>query len=186
MANKQKISILGGGALATAIVDNLNEKFDIDVFDRNRFDISSQEQCDAIASNLSQYDIVIITSGKFDNDLWGMWLVNTVGPAYLISKLDSMYRDKKIIAVTSYGSSWTSWPEIDLNRLVYNSSKSGLTTFLQGLIHRDSSKNKISILEPSKFQSSMSNYTGADIDLVVNQIKTIIDDAMHIIKIVCK
>ena len=186
MINKQKMSILGGGALATAIVDNLADKFDIDVFDHDRFDISSKEQCDSIAINLSQYDIIIITSGKYDNDLWGMWLVNTIGPAYLISILDSMYVDKKIIAVTSHGASWTSWPDIDLNRLVYNSSKSGLTTFLHGLIHRDSSKNKISILEPSRFQSGMSNYTGSDINLVANQIKTIVNDAMHIIKIVCK
>lgn len=180
------MAILGGGELSTAIVNNLKHKFDIVVFGHDKFDITNKEQCNEVVDGLVTYDIVVITAGKHSEDTWEMWMVNNVGPAYIISSLENKYTDKKIIAVTSHGSSWTSWPGIDINRLVYNSSKSGLTNFLYGLIHRDSTKNKISILEPSRFQSTMSNNTGADINLVVNQIESIIDDPMHILKIVCK
>jgi NAD(P)-dependent dehydrogenase (short-subunit alcohol dehydrogenase family) len=183
---KQSMAILGGGELSTAIVNQLNQKFDINVFGHDKFDIRNKEQCNDIIVGLESYDIVVITAGKHSEDIWDMWMVNNVGPAYIISNLENKYSNKKIIAVTSHGSSWTSWPGIDINRLVYNSSKSGLTNFVYGLIHRDSSKNRITILEPSRFQSTMSNNTGADINLVVNQIESIIDDPMHILKIVCK
>lgn len=183
---KQSMAILGGGELSTAIVNNLGNRFDIVVYGHDKFDITNKEKCNEVIDGLATYDIVIITAGKHSEDVWEMWMVNNVGPAYIISSLESKYTNKKIIAVTSHGSSWTSWPGIDINRLVYNSSKSGLTNFLYGLIHRDSTKNKISILEPSRFQSTMSNNTGADINLVANQIESIIDDPMHILKIVCK
>jgi hypothetical protein len=180
------IAILGGGELSTAIVNKLKHKFTIDVFGHDKFDITNKKNCDEVINELATYNIIIITAGKHSNDIWEMWLVNNVGPAYIISRLEDKYADKKIIAVTSHGSSWTSWPGIDMNRLVYNSSKSGLTNFVYGLIHRDSSKNKITILEPSKFQSTMSNNTGPDINSVAHQIELIIDDPMHILKIVCK
>ena len=183
---KDSMAILGGGELSSAIVNKLRHRFDITVFEHTTFDITNKENCDKVIDELITYNIVIITAGKHSNDVWEMWMVNNVGPAYIISSLENKYSDKQIIAVTSHGSSWTSWPGMDMNRLVYNSSKSGLTNFVYGLIHRDSSKNRITILEPSKFQSTMSNNTGADITLVANQIESIIDNPMHILKIVCK
>jgi NAD(P)-dependent dehydrogenase (short-subunit alcohol dehydrogenase family) len=183
---KESMAILGGGELSTAIATQLNQKFDINVFGHDMFDITNKDQCNKVIDALNSYDVIVITAGSHSEDIWDMWMVNTVGPAYIISNLENKYSNKKIIAVTSHGSSWTSWPGIDINRLVYNSSKSGLTNFLYGLIHRDSTKNRITILEPSRFQSKMSNHTGTDINLVVNQIESIIDDPMHILKIVCK
>jgi len=98
--------------------------------------------------------------------LWNMWMTNTVGPCYLIAKLNEVSKNQQIIAVSSHGASWTSWPNISSERLNYNASKSALNEFLSGLIHQGTTTNKISVVEPGKFSTHMSGYQGASVTII--------------------
>ena len=174
-----KLAIIGGGDLANAI------KSPSAIFSHSNFDISNKEQCDQLTVLLKDYDQILITAGYHGPDVWNNWLVNTVGPAYIVSKLEELYAGKSVIVVTSYGGAWPAWPGISVERLTYNMSKSSCTEFMSGLVH-SGAKNKITILETSKFQSKMSNYTGMDINIVAKQIDALFNSDAHIVKVQIK
>jgi hypothetical protein len=173
------LAIIGGGELAQAIT------LPATIFKHSDYDITVESECFALAAKIANYDTILITAGYHGTNDWNSWMVNTVGPSYLVSLIEKNYSGKKIIVVTSYGGAWPSWPGITLDRLTYNSSKSACTNFLSGLIH-GGAKNKITILETSKFQSNMSNNTGMDIVLVANQIRDIITSDVHIMRLQVK
>jgi hypothetical protein len=170
------LAIVGGGELANAI------NIPATIFTHSEYDITDESECVSLSAQLASFDTILITVGYHGTDDWNSWMVNTVGPSYLVSLLERNYSGKKIIVVTSYGGAWPSWPGITLDRLTYNSSKSACTNFLSGLIH-SGTKNKITILETSKFQSNMSNNTGMDIASVANQISDIISTDLHIMRV---
>jgi NAD(P)-dependent dehydrogenase (short-subunit alcohol dehydrogenase family) len=132
------------------------------------------------------YDIVVVTAGVHIEDAWRTWLVNTVGPCYLVSQLNKQAKNKHIIVLSTYGATWTSWPGITDARLNYNNSKLALSNFMMGLTHQGGSSNRITILEPSAFQSTMSDHTGAEIKSIVDQIDHTISSPVHIMKLTVK
>lgn len=187
MKEVRSIAIVGGGELAATIRCNAGELYNkIDIIDHNKFDITNQGQCDAIIPQLATYDAVIITAGTISTDLWSMWLTNTVGPCYLIAKLNATASGQRIIAISSHGASWTSWPDISIDRLNYNTSKSALNMFLNGMVHQGTSTNKITVFEPSRFKTRMSNYQGANVTDIAQQVLEVIDSPMHIIHVIVK
>jgi len=187
MKEIRTIAIVGGGELAKQIQriaeDNNNK---VDIICHTEFDIADQNQCDAIVAKLSEYDAVIITAGNYSDDLWKMALVNTVGPCYLIAKLNEVAVDQRIIAVSSHGSSWTSWPDIPTFKLSYNINKLALNEFCKGLVQQGISTNKITIFEPSKFKSKMGNYLGAEIRDMARQVLEVVNSPMHIVHVIVK
>jgi hypothetical protein len=184
--NINTVAIVGGGELANEIKRIATTTLQVDIFKHSEFDISDQQQCNQIIPRLSQYDAVIITSGIYSDDMWKMWLTNTVGPCYLIAKLDKTSIKQRIIAVTSHGASWPSWPEIPTPRLVYNTNKLSLGEFCKGLAHQGNSTNRISVFEPSKFKSKMSNNTGANITDVAQSVLDLMNNPMHVVHIIVK
>jgi NADP-dependent 3-hydroxy acid dehydrogenase YdfG len=185
MKETRTIAIVGGGELANHIKSSANNR-QVDIIGHNEFDITNQSQCDFIVPKLATYDAVIVTSGKYTDDIWDMWLVNTVGPCYLIAKLNAVAEGQRIIAISSHGASWTSWPGIPTYILSYNTNKSALNTFLTGLVQQDNSTNNITVFEPSKFKSHMSNHHGASPSDVAQQVLEVIDSPMHIAHIIVK
>jgi len=187
MKEVRTIAIVGGGELANEIKLSARNTYNkVDIISHSEFDITKQAQCDAIVPRLAEYDAVIITAGNYSDDIWQMALINTVGPCYLIAKLNEIAVDQRIIAVSSHGSSWTSWPDIPTVKLNYNINKLALNEFCKGLVQQGTSTNKITIFEPSKFKSKMGNYLGAEVRDVARQVLEIINSPMHIVHVIVK
>jgi NADP-dependent 3-hydroxy acid dehydrogenase YdfG len=186
MKKVNTIAVVGGGDLANEIKHIATTAFQVDIFEHSEFDISDQQQCNQMIPRLSQYDAVIITAGVYSDDVWSMWLTNTVGPCYLVAKLNETSIEQRIVAITSHGASWISWPEIPTPRLVYNTNKLSLGEFCKGLTHRGDSTNKISVFEPSKFKSKMSNNTGANITDVARSVLDLMNNPMHVVHVIVK
>jgi hypothetical protein len=187
MKKIKTIVIVGGGELAKQI-QRVAEDNDgkVDIICHAEFDITDQNQCDIIVPRLAKYDAVVITAGNYSDDLWKMALINTVGPCYLIAKLNEVAVDQRIIAVSSYGSSWPSWPDIPTFKLSYNINKLALNEFCKGLVQQGTSTNKITIFEPSKFKSKMGNYLGAEIRDMAWQVLEVVNSPMHIVHVIVK
>lgn len=187
MKDVKTIAIVGGGELAKQIQQSAEDNYNkVDIIPHSEFDITVQGQCDDIVPKLSEYDAVIITAGNYSDDLWQMALINTVGPCYLIAKLNETAVGQRIIAVSSHGSSWTSWPEIPTFKLSYNINKLALNEFCKGLVQQGTSTNKITVFEPSKFKSKMGNYLGAEIRDMAWQVLEVVNSPMHIVHVIVK
>ena len=180
------IAIVGGGSLANEIKRISTDDYLIDIIEHSNFDIASQQQCDQLIPHLSTYNVVVITAGIHSGDAWSMWMTNTVGPCYVVSNLNALSTNQTIIAVTSHGASWTSWPDIPISRVIYNVNKLSLSEFCKGLIQQGTSTNKITVFEPSKFQSRMSNNLGASITDMAQTILDIVSSPLHLVHVVAK
>ena len=177
------LALVGGGTLANAIHDLYTGH--LKIFSHKQFDIGSQSQCDSLVKELASYDSVIITAGLMGSDHWGTWMTNTVGPCYLVGKLNEQAKNQHIVVVSSYGARWASWPDISMDRLHYNMSKRAISDFVHGLIQRGSN-NHLTVVEPSKFNSPMSNNHGASAEDMSQQIIGVLNNNMHVITLVLK
>jgi hypothetical protein len=186
MKNVKTIAIVGGGDLANEIKRVATNTHLIDILNHSEFDISNQQQCDQMIPRLSQYDAVIITAGTHSGGTWNMWLTNTVGPCYLVTRLNEVSVEQRIVAVTSHGASWISWPDITTARLIYNTNKLSLSEFCKGLAHQGNTTNKITVFEPGKFKSTMSNNTGTEISDVAQAVLDLMSNPMHVVHVVVK
>jgi hypothetical protein len=167
------VALIGGGELAQAWQRKNLNNYDIELFTHEQFDLTQKKQCDQLANLLSQKDVVIITAGVYDNDLWNMWMINSVAPAYLVGQLIEKKYQGKTIVVSSNAANWTSWPDISLSRLTYNESKHAISSFLYGVV-QGKFCGTYCVLEPSKFQSNMSNHQGQPIEQVVDALDYVI------------
>jgi len=162
------VSIVGGGDLAKAFIKQTSHN--VTLYQHDDYDLTQQEQCQLLCKHLVNADAVIITAGVFVGDTWNMWLVNAVAPSYIICCLDEQQYKGRIIVISSNGANWTSWPEISQSRLIYNTSKHAISKFVEGIEHAENS-GRYTVIEPSKFQSKMSQYQGSDIGQVVNAVE---------------
>jgi NAD(P)-dependent dehydrogenase (short-subunit alcohol dehydrogenase family) len=115
-----------------------------------------------------------------------MWQVNTVGPCYIVDGLNAIANNQRIIVVSSHGSSWYSWPEIPTSRLNYNVTKLALNNFLTGLTQQGGTTNKITVVEPARFKTHLSNYQGAKVATVAQQLHDVLTNPMHVTHIIVK
>jgi NAD(P)-dependent dehydrogenase (short-subunit alcohol dehydrogenase family) len=186
MTKVNTIAIVGGGELAQAFVKHYQDQFNIDVIGHGQFDISNQISCDQFIPKLVNYDAVIITAAINDADLWKIWQVNTVGPCYLVAGLNDLATNQRIVVVSSHGASWFSWPEIPTARLNYNATKLALNNFLSGLIQQGGTTNKITVFEPARFKTHLSDYQGAEVEVVADQLYNVLINPMHVTHVVVK
>ena len=161
------VALVGGGNLADVFCEKNKNNYKIKIYTHSNFDITEQDNCNALVDQLLDFHAIVITAGYMGNDTWKMWLTNTVGPSYIINKLIEKNYSGHVIVVSSNAGNWTSWPDIDLIRLSYNNTKNAISNFVHG-VKQKNYKGKYSVIEPSKFKSSMSNFQGHDIDTIVN------------------
>ena len=169
------VAIVGGGELANAFCEKNKNNYKIKICTHSEFDITDRGNCDNLVDLLLNFNAIIITAGYFGNDIWKMWLTNTVGPSYIIGKLVEKKYTGHIVAVSSNAANWTSWPDISIDRLTYNNSKHAISNFVYGVKHRNY-VGKYSVFEPSKFKSSMSNFQGLDISLITSALDSILNN----------
>jgi len=170
----KRIAIIGNSDLAHAYSDKYAEN-KYTWFTRPNYDVTKKQDCDNIVSNLGHQDVVLITCGIVDSDIWNSILTNTIGPIYLTVKLSSLECQPHVIVVGSLGAEWRSWPGINLERLIYNNSKHMLSNFVKDFYHSQLNNCKLTVLEPGRFQSTMSDFTGAEIDNIVHMINYAIE-----------
>lgn len=156
----RELAIVGGGELASALVAR-NRHISSFCISREDRDISSQINCDEVVKDISGCPKILITAGVFNHDAWQTWLVNTVAPCYIIQQLVVNGYQGHIAVISSNAANWTSWPGADIDRVVYNCSKHATSGFAAAMVQRKSNV-RITVIEPSRFQSTMSGQTGKD------------------------
>lgn len=175
----KKIAFVGAGELATAFIDCYKKEYKFSVFSRPHLDISNKNSCLELAEQLLEFDVIIITAGVCNDDFWQSWLVNTVGPAFIINQLVKNNFAGKTIVVSSNGANWDSWPGINQSRLVYNNTKHSISRFVK-CVEQSDVKGSYVVFEPSAFQSKMSDGTGWSIQTVAQNLKFCVDNSVYI------
>lgn len=170
-----RVAIVGEqGGLASALRHNLAGHF-VTYYSKKEYDISQKDNVETLAAQIFDNDIIICCAGVHGQDGWDTFVTNIVGPAYLLECLTSHNSNARVIILGSHSASWTSWPGIDVSRLSYNNSKSALKHYVLGLEHSGNSNLKLTILNPTRFQTSMSDNTGYPIDVVIKAIDYIVN-----------
>lgn len=164
------LAIVGGGDLAQAVANAVQDQYSITTFGRWHTDLVQKSQCDQLVTQLMTFDTVLFTAGLHNADLWDMWTVNTVAPCYIVSQLVKNNHNGHVIVVSSHAANWTSWPGIDTDRLTYNNSKHSVSNFVKG-VQQSSVVGRYSLIEPSRFQSRMGGDSGHTIKVVVDAVK---------------
>lgn len=171
---EKNIALIGNSDLAKAFSKTYSH-YNYTWFVRPDYDITEKDDCDKLIKNLQHKDVVLITSGAINSDIWQSMLTNAVGPIYLVSELVKLDCQPHVIVVGSLGAEWRSWPGINLERLIYNNSKHMLSNFVKDFYHSQLNNCKLTVLEPGRFQSTMSDFTGAEIDNIVHMINYAIE-----------
>jgi NAD(P)-dependent dehydrogenase (short-subunit alcohol dehydrogenase family) len=167
------ILILGKGHLASALQSRFGTSNCIMV-GRPEFDFANQEDCDRLLEQYPAPPIVINTTGVVSNDHWENLTVNFVAPAYLTLQYVAKTTNCQIINISSASAWWVSYPDLALDRFSYNIAKESLSNFgqhINRIIVNQDRNVVVTTIEPGKFQSAMSNYTGQDIARIVDSVE---------------
>lgn len=183
MLTKSNVSIIGKhGSLAAALEKKLIADYHVSSYDKKEYNFLNKDSIVALANKIHSSDIIINCSGTFDkHDAWDSFLINAVAPAYLLEQLTLHKSTAHVIMIGSHSSMWTSWPGISFSRLMYNNTKQTLHSVVTGLSHSECSNLKLSIINCSKFQSSMNNLQGYPVDIVVDQILHVMNSPIPIL-----
>ena len=175
--NKLNVSIIGeDGDLAKALYNKLTVDHHVVCHGKNQYNFLNKKDITTLVNDTYQSDIIINCPGTFtSSDSWDMFMINAVAPIFLLEKLIEKQSQAHVIIVGSHGAMWTSWPGISLERLSYNVSKETIQSFVTGLSQSSISKLKLSMFNPSRFQSKLNGYQGHPID-------TIVDGIIHVIE----
>lgn len=168
------LAIVGGGDLAQAVTNSVQDQYTVTTFGRGHIDLVQKSQCDQLITQLMTFDNILFTAGAYNTDLWDMWAVNTVAPCYIVSQLVNNNYTGNVVVVSSHAANWTSWPGVDVNRLTYNNSKHAVSNFVKG-IQQSNVVGRYSLFEPSQFQSRMGGASG-------HAIETVVDTVVYLLK----
>jgi len=163
------IAILGTGTLAQSLASKLTAK----IFNRSACDFL-EPLSDRFIDELKEYNTIINCIGVNTGTAKEILQTNYLTPLSLIESLNKREYKGRVIMIGSHGASWTSWPGISYERLIYNQSKENLRNFVKGFMHSGLSTMQLTIVEPTKFKSPMNNYQGVDVDSTVESIVKIL------------
>lgn len=178
----KKIAIIGSsGGLASALKNDLSTHSEVIAYGKDEYNLLNKNEVDILAKEISTKDVIICCTGVFKGiDSWDMYTINAVAPIYLIEQLTLLKSTAQFIMIGSHSSTWTSWPGATFIRTTYNNSKKTLQGMIESIEHSSSSSMKLAILNPKKFNSKMSNYSGINIKEIVSIIKYIIEHKNYI------
>ena len=176
-ANDLNISIIGEhGDLARALSKKLITDHNVICYGKDKCNFLNKNEITALADKIYKSDIIISCPGVFTSgDSWDMFTINSIAPIFLLEKLVEKKSQTHVIIIGSHGAMWTSWPGISFERLLYNVSKETIQSFVTGLAQSGSSDLKLSVINPSKFQSKLNGYKGYPIDIIVDGIIHVIE-----------
>ena len=171
----QTLAIIGSqGGLATALHKKFSEEYIVECFGKEQYNLTDVNDIDKLSEKISKFDVIINCAGVLNQDSWNTFIINAVAPARLIEQLTKHNSNAHLVLVGSHSSTWTSWPEISLERLWYNVSKETLESLVLGTNHSRGTKLKFTVFNPSRFQTPMRNFSGYSADIMVSAIEHII------------
>jgi len=176
-ANNLNVSIIGeNGDLAKALYNKLITDHHVVCYGKDQYNFLLKEDITTLVDYVYQSDIIINCPGVFtSDDSWDMFTINAVAPTFLLEKLVEKKSQAHVIIIGSHGAMWTSWPGISFERLLYNVSKQTIQSFVTGLAQSGSSDLKLSVINPSSFQSKLNGYKGYPVDIIVDGIIHVIE-----------
>lgn len=178
MTSVPSMAIIGSqGHLASSLYQHYCNQYNIKMFGQHKFDLRNRTDIDSLADEISEFDIIINCAGIFCQDVWDELIVNATAPIYLLSRLAILKCCSRFVQIGSHSAMWTSWPGISVDRLCYNVSKNCVQTAITGLSHSKQTDMMISIINPSKFKSGMSNYEGYEITEVIEYVNFVINSS---------
>lgn len=175
--NELNVSIIGeNGDLARALYNKLIIDHHVVCYGKDQHNFLNKEDVTTLADKIYKSDIIISCPGVYtSDDSWDMFTINSIAPIFLLEKLIEKKSQAHVIIVGGHGAMWTSWPGISFMRLAYNISKETIQSFTKGLSQSGMSNLKLSVFNPSRFQSKLNGYQGYSID-------TIVDGLIHVIQ----
>lgn len=156
-----KILIVGNSTLGRA-VKSLCTLHTVRIVGRQEYDLVHKEDCEKLVSDYAHNtDCVVFTQGTLDDNIWNNITVNYTSMIYLIAEFYKNMSQGQIITVSSATVNWQSWPGIEMDRLIYNCAKKGLSDFCQNLNRKnipgeEEKPISIQVYEPNAFASKMS------------------------------
>lgn len=170
-----RMALIGSqGHLAQCVFQYYQDSYSIQVFGQSQYNIKDRTVVDLLSQQIADADVIVNCAGLLVNDTWDELLVNAVAPIYLLSKLDELQCRARFIQIGSHSAMWTSWPGIAVDRLAYNVSKQCLQSMVTGLSHSGKTNMTLTIINPSKFESEMSNWSGYPVSSVIEYIDFVI------------
>jgi hypothetical protein len=175
-ANNLNVSIIGEyGDLARELYKKLTSDHTVICYGKDKHNFLNKNEIVTLVDSIYKSDIIISCPGVYtSDDSWDMFTINAIAPIFLLEKLIEKQSQSHVIMVGSHGAMWTSWPGISFERLSYNISKQTIQSFVTGLSQSELSNLKLSVFNPSRFQSKLNGYQGYPIDIIV-------DGVMHVI-----
>lgn len=171
-----KMALIGSrGCLASSIRCYYQDSYSIQVFGQEQYDIRDRNIVDQLSKQIVNSDVIINCAGLLGPDPWDELLVNAVAPIYLLTKLSESHCRSRFIQIGSHSAMWASWPGVKIDRLCYNVSKQCMQSAITGLSHSGKTNMLLTIINPSKFKSDMSNWDGYEVTAVIEYIDFVIN-----------
>lgn len=171
-----KMALIGSrGHLASSVHQHYQDSYNVQVFGQAQYDIKDRNIVDHLSRQIADADVIINCAGLLGQDSWDELLVNAVAPIHLLTKLAELQCNSRFIQIGSHSAMWPSWPGIEINRLCYNVSKQCLQSAITGLSHGGKTNMMLTIINPSKFKSDMSNWDGYEVTAVIEYIDFVIN-----------
>ena len=174
----KKILVLGKSTLASTLKDTYPE-YEIEILGKPEYDFSTKTSCDKILANFN-HDVIILTYAiNKSDDIFTMIQTNITGVAYIITELYKKITKGQIIFVSSANVNWVSYPNIPEQRMLYGWTKECISKMCEHMNRKnaDNLKNiSIQVYEPNSFKSKMNPNGKISIQIVLNELKHIIDN----------
>ena len=183
----KKILTVGKSTLSKNLKPICNDYEYIEV-GRPEYDLSQRDHCDALVEKYDP-DILLLTQGIFEGDVWDQLVVNSASMVYLATQFYNKMHKGQIICVSSASAIWPSWPNVAIERLVYGLSKQTVSHFCEHMQRRNYTVGKpvaVQCYEPCRFESKINNFKqGISISEIIKDVRYLIDNptVAHIRKI---
>lgn len=176
------ILILGKSTLSNYL------KLELDgcvVAGKPEFDFAKQSDCDRLIATYPDPDCVINTMGVLSDDIWINLTTNFVAPSYITMKYLSG-RTCHVINISSASAWWPSYPGLEFSRFSYNLAKESLSSLGRHInrILVDDPNKLLTTIEPGKFESPMSGFTGQDPKKVSQCVSDAVKCKLHHISVI--
>ena len=174
---KPSLLIVGASTLAYSLADIYPHAT---IIGRKDYDLAVKEDCDQLLQDYLP-DRVVLTHGVVAGDLWNMLTVNYTSAVYLMAGFYDRMSKGQIIVVGSATTAWQSWPGISMERLFYNSAKTGVSDFVDFLNRKnlpaDSEKPvSVQLYEPNSFNSHMAPNSTTECATVAKELAHLIEN----------
>jgi len=169
----------------SALSEHISQRFDdVIVVGKPEYDFSKQQDCDKLLNDFPNPDIIINTFAKNLSNSWNTLTTNYVATVYLTVEYYKQLSHGQIINISSMSSWWPSYPGMPFEKFYYGISKLNLSDFgknFNRIIVDDVKDVIISTIEPGRFKSPMSNYSGTEVKKIVDLIEfAIINQVTHL------